>query len=406
MLHNPKKIRRKNTTSICLWSFLLFIIFIITIIPLSASAYTQRDSLCGHSYLTPVIVGSALVGAGLTEHKFSNAYGKRQNNYFPENHTRWADWSRYAPKLLQLGLVLSGAKGRYNDRHMIVSDIIGTLSLIGSTTLLKRTTNQLRPDGTDRKSFPSGHAAVAFLTATMLDEEYGHLSPIITIGGYAISTATGFDRTRSNRHYAGDVLMGAGLGILSARLGYWIGHIIYNNDIASSQDQDCSYEIHPSFLGFFGGISIPTGHRGITFPKADAGLTEGLEGAWFPTRHWGLGGQISQSHQLLHHKEHPIAASVDVLSLEAGPYYSYTLTDRCRIGAKLNGGYSIQCGGRNDMRHYGYKMMESPSLTTALNFGYAARESLEVRMNLNYHIMWNRQTLYEFIPSIGLSYLF
>ena len=42
---------------------------------------------------------------------------------------------------------------------------------------LKYSCKVMRPDGSTRNSFPSGHTATAFMAATMLHKEYGHLSP-------------------------------------------------------------------------------------------------------------------------------------------------------------------------------------------------------------------------------------
>ena len=42
---------------------------------------------------------------------------------------------------------------------------------------LKNTTNQLRPNGKNRYSFPSGHTAHAFLAASILHTELRHKSP-------------------------------------------------------------------------------------------------------------------------------------------------------------------------------------------------------------------------------------
>jgi hypothetical protein len=406
--HHRVNIKKKSSQARSLWILLLFFVPFGAAMPHSAGAATLQDSLSSRRSWVPAVVGGTLIGAGLTEHVFSHAYSRRLDPTFRESHGRLADWGRFAPKLLQLGLAFSGQTGRYSNTRTLVSDVIGFAALAGSTSAIKNTTGQLRPDGTDRKSFPSGHAAMAFVTATMLDEEYGHVSPLITIGGYALSTATAFDRARGNRHYAGDVLAGAGIGIVSARLGYWIGSLIFGHRgiTAPAGDDDAIYEIHPTFLGFNGGVAIPVGHRDKDQPRADAGLTEGIEGAWFRTWRWGWGGQISQSHQLLHHDGHPIAASVDVLTAETGPYYSYPLADGCRLGAKLTAGYSIQDGGRSEVRRNNIKVLEGPSLTTGLNLGYVARERLEVRLNVNYHVLWSGQALQEIVPSIGLSYLF
>jgi membrane-associated phospholipid phosphatase len=79
---------------------------------------------------------------------------------------------------------------------------------------LKYTVRRERPDGSNNKSFPSGHSASAFATATVLQRHYGWKVgvPAYTLGGY-IALA----RMAWNRHHATDVVMGAGFGIASAR---------------------------------------------------------------------------------------------------------------------------------------------------------------------------------------------
>lgn len=79
---------------------------------------------------------------------------------------------------------------------------------------VKHTVRRERPDGSNKASFPSGHSASAFATATVLHRHYGWKIgvPAYALGGY-ISLA----RMAWNRHHATDVVMGAGFGIASAR---------------------------------------------------------------------------------------------------------------------------------------------------------------------------------------------
>ncbi len=71
-----------------------------------------------------------------------------------------------------------------------------------------------RPDGSNDKSFPSGHSASAFATATVLQRHYGWR---IGVPAYAMGGYIALARMAWNRHHATDVVMGAGFGIASAR---------------------------------------------------------------------------------------------------------------------------------------------------------------------------------------------
>ena len=86
----------------------------------------------------------------------------------------------------------------------------------------KRLPKKLRPDNTTFDSFPSGHTANAFLGATILAKEYSNESILIPIAGYSVATATGVLRILNNRHWTSDVLVGAGVGILSGEVAYLI----------------------------------------------------------------------------------------------------------------------------------------------------------------------------------------
>lgn len=79
---------------------------------------------------------------------------------------------------------------------------------------LKYTVRRERPDGSDNKSFPSGHSASAFATATVLQRYYGWK---IGVPAYAVGSYVALARMSYNKHHATDVVMGAGFGIASAR---------------------------------------------------------------------------------------------------------------------------------------------------------------------------------------------
>tara|TARA_R110002050_G_scaffold300803_1_gene472975 strand:- start:16337 stop:16972 length:636 start_codon:yes stop_codon:yes gene_type:complete len=87
--------------------------------------------------------------------------------------------------------------------------------------LLKGITKVPRPEGSDNFSFPSGHTANAFTGATVLYHEFKDTEPLLAWSGYLVATATGAFRLTNNAHWLPDVLVGAGIGILSANIVYY-----------------------------------------------------------------------------------------------------------------------------------------------------------------------------------------
>lgn len=148
-----------------------------------------------------------------------------QQNYYQNNlqsfHSSADDFLQYSPTLLNIGLHVAGLKDNQKPKELLTIFLIGTGTYTVLTQGLKYTINETRPDGTDH-SFPSGHTATAFFGARMLDRAYGKQYPLISIGGYALATATGAMRIANNKHWATDVAMGAAIGIASAEIAHWI----------------------------------------------------------------------------------------------------------------------------------------------------------------------------------------
>ena len=91
-----------------------------------------------------------------------------------------------------------------------------------TTYALKHTCHEQRPDDSDCRSFPSGHATFAFAGATVLMKEYGRRSPWIAVGGYTLATLVAADRVRRDRHYVHDVVAGAAIGFAATELTYYL----------------------------------------------------------------------------------------------------------------------------------------------------------------------------------------
>ena len=109
-----------------------------------------------------------------------------------------------------LPLATDGKAGGQHSLRTVDALIVSTLVAEG----LKTVTHEKRPDGTDDKSFPSGHATAAFTVAAM----QAHYHPKQALLWYAGATAIGASRVTLDRHYTHDVIAGAALGYFSAQL--------------------------------------------------------------------------------------------------------------------------------------------------------------------------------------------
>jgi len=130
------------------------------------------------------------------------------------------DYVLFAPAAAVYGLDLVGVKAKHNFRDRTFVTIASHLFMSGSVRVVKIASGVKRPDGNNRHSFPSGHTATAFTGAHILFREYREVSPWIGISGYAVATTVGVMRILNRKHWVSDVVAGAGVGILSAEIGY------------------------------------------------------------------------------------------------------------------------------------------------------------------------------------------
>jgi membrane-associated phospholipid phosphatase len=110
------------------------------------------------------------------------------------------------------GLLIAGQRAK-NDRFRSFSYSLaqGTVINEGLVQGLKYSVGRTRPDESDNRSFPSGHAATSFMIATTVQRYYGWKAGI---AGYSAATFISLSRVRDNHHWASDLAAGATLGYL------------------------------------------------------------------------------------------------------------------------------------------------------------------------------------------------
>jgi hypothetical protein len=202
-------------------------------------------------------MGIPFITAGLIVKERNTDFRTLRNRFKPAFHHRYDDYTQYVPLAATWGMKLAGVQSRSSWKELAVSNVFSAALMAGFVNSLKYTTRETRPDNTSNNSFPSGHTATAFMCATILHKEYGMKSPWYSIGGYTLAGITGVTRQLNNRHWIGDVLVGAGIGMISTDLGYFFSDLIFRRDNADTWKTNTAYDRYdtPSFLSFNMGIA-------------------------------------------------------------------------------------------------------------------------------------------------------
>ena len=347
-------------------------------------------------------VGIPLFVAGMIAKGEKEAFRQNYNN--PNTkirlikynfHSEIDNYTQFAGIGLTVGLKMAGVEGRSSWPRLFASSLASYGVMAAFVNGIKYTASELRPDGSTRNSWPSGHTATAFVGATILHKEYGLTrSPWYSIGGYTVATATGVMRVLNNRHWISDVLSGAGIGILSTELAYGICDLLFKekgllmNDLAFYPD----LRENPSFFSISMGIGL--GNKNLTLPGFNFGIqlpdddpdydgadtpslklkfrsatAVGVEGAYFFNPYIGIGARLrvkstpingwSQFTNIERESLKDIANDPDFqnaiqyfdleiesdhiteFAADAGLYFSLPLSSRLAIGSKLLVGRSI-----------------------------------------------------------------
>lgn len=309
-------------------------------------------------------------------------------------HNEIDNITQFVPLFLTVGLKMGGYEGRSDWPRLFASGAMSYAFMALMVNTIKYTASEMRPDGSTRNSWPSGHTATAFSAATILHKEYGLTrSPWFSVGGYALATATGVMRVLNNRHWISDVLSGAGIGILSTELAYGVCDLLFKQRGLLRNDMSVYPDLrqNPSFFNISMGVGI--GNRNLTMPKFTYDIPEenlneeaveeqqplelqfraatavGVEGAWFFCPYVGIGGRFrvkatpingwnsfakQEGDELNKFMQDPdlvnsmqsIVLTVESdhiteFAADAGIYFSYPLSSRFALGSKLLVGRSI-----------------------------------------------------------------
>lgn len=383
-----------------------FQLLIITIILSAGNCYAEglagqrRDSSSFTSSNAYKIlhVGLPLVATGTALIPLRNDF--QEIRHFTANGFRYHydDYLQYTPAAATLILKAAGVRSRSSWGRMLASDAIGFAAMTALVNAGKYSVRQLRPDNSTRNSFPSGHTATAFAAATMLHKEYGESSPWYSIAGYTAAAATGISRILNNRHWISDVIAGAGIGIISMELGYFIGDLIFKDKGIDRKYIGCSLEdeyeqmteVHcPSFAGTSGEYMIILDKGCTKGVRTEKGVLASLEGAGFFNDYIGVGGAISYGNITISSNDGGVMRPDNVfpLSFSAGVYGSCQMPwKRFSLDGKLLCGYTSY-RSYNSVAAGRFDGNDGASFTVGLGIGFRSTAYMKSRIFANWHYL-------------------
>ena len=311
-----------------------------------AGGNVERDSLTSEreapAYLMPAIGGSLVVAGSLLD--FDHGGRALGMDFKPSFDCKADEVLRFVPAMALVGMKALGVESRTERWGELIVRSAASTAIMGLTVeSTKRLVGRVRPDGSDDRSFPSGHSSAAFLTASLFAKEYGHLSPWYSVGAYGVATSTAMLRRMGDHHWLSDVMTGAGIGILSVELGYALADLYYHKGGQGGGMSEGIAE-HPATKG--GVYMSYTMPHAINGPRVRSrlGYSTGMEASHFFTPNIGIGGRMGITSSQMETRTNDgrwvtCATPLDHASIVVGPHLSLAMPARFLMGVHLHGGY-------------------------------------------------------------------
>lgn len=390
---------------------------------------------------------------------FRQNTGDNRHTLVTDFKTEIDNYTQFFGPVMATGLKIAGVEGRSDWGRYLASTAMSYGFMALFVNSIKYTAKEMRPDGSTRNSWPSGHTATAFVGATILHKEYGLTrSPWYSVAGYGMATATGVMRVLNNRHWVSDVLSGAGVGIMSGELAYAMSDLIFKGKglLRGDAISECSIIDHPSFFSIsmglglgsqsldFGAETMSDAHDNFNL-KFGASTAVSAEGAYFFNKYVGVGGRLRVNStpingwdRVLNYADQDVKemfkdldADMDLRPLnnivfrtadkqpqftiesdhltefaaDLGVYFNLPLSKRFAMGAKLLAGRSIM-QELNLSAHYQGKVVDvNPMaiLDDDPNFFYETDETYDTKWD---YFTLNANNTFKWGTGISLTYAY
>lgn len=165
------------------------------------------------------LAGAALLQVNDWDEEVSD-WAADERPVFGDRAAAWSDDLRLASNVAWLLTTLPQPDGDPAD-PLVRRLGVGASALLlerAATYGIKEAVDRRRPDGSDARSFPSGHAGNAAAATTLARRHVAamnlpaRVNVPLRAGLYGLAAGTAWARVEARRHYAGDVLAGYALG--------------------------------------------------------------------------------------------------------------------------------------------------------------------------------------------------
>ena len=141
---------------------------------------------------------------------------------YPDFRTRADDYLAWSPSVSIYLMDALHVKTRHSFTEHLILDAGSMIVAGGIGLVMRKISGSMDVYNTQGTKFPSGHTTNAFRGAEIFHQELKGTSPALSYSGYLVATTVGVLRIYNKGHLLTEVLAGAGLGILSTKLTYWV----------------------------------------------------------------------------------------------------------------------------------------------------------------------------------------
>ncbi|MCK9305326.1 MAG: phosphatase PAP2 family protein [Bacteroidales bacterium] len=319
-----------------------------------------------------------------------NDFRLLREEYTPGFSTNADDFTMGFPSFMVFSLKVLGLKSESDWKPLITNHLIATGVMAAITSGLKYAVPSTRPDKSDRKSFPSGHSALSFMGAHIVYKEFGSRYPWSGACAYGVAVATGAMRIMNDKHHIQDVVAGAGIGILSAEVGYLLGSLIFNKGMDKSW---ISYDTNNNNNNPLLQLSLITGFNntagkirlnGYTDIRVSRGVTSGGEFAINFTERYGavISCYLNSAPAVIERERFSIKAPVLTWqTLIVTPEFSFNLHRGGWFGIRAGGGYTNL--SQRESFNYSIGPHNGFSVLGGVNYRYQANNIIQYKLFTN-----------------------